>query len=102
MVVNPEVEGNIVVDHFQGTEFRNLLESGQAALLDTKLEAEHMEIDFRGALERLQDKRRKQRFDDRPLVVREFVASHRSCPPNLAIRSEVRAAYPLRLFSNGA
>src|SRR5207249_6731720 len=32
---NPEVEGNIVVDHFQGTEFRNLLESGQAALLDT-------------------------------------------------------------------
>ena len=60
---NPEVEGNIVVDHFQGTEFRNLLESGQAALLDTKLEAEHMEIDFRGALERLQDKRRKQRFE---------------------------------------
>ncbi len=60
---NPEVEGNIVVDHFQGSEFRNLLESGQAALLDTKLEAEHMEIDFRGALERLQDKRRKQRFE---------------------------------------
>ena len=60
---NPEVEGNIVVDHFQGTEFRNLLESGQAALLDTKLETEHMEVDFRGALERLQDKRRKQRFE---------------------------------------
>jgi DNA primase len=60
---NPEVEGNIVVDHFQGTEFRNLLESGQAALLDTKLEAEHMEVDFRGALERLRDKRRKQRFE---------------------------------------
>jgi len=60
---NPEVEGNIVVDHFQGTEFRNLLESAQAALLDTKLEAEHMEVDFRGALERLQDKRRKQRFE---------------------------------------
>ncbi len=60
---NPKAEGNIVVDHFQGTEFRNLLESGQAALLDTKLEAEHMEVDFRGALERLQDKRRKQRFE---------------------------------------
>src|SRR5213596_1651390 len=60
---NPEVEGNIVVDHFQGTEFRNLLESGQAALLDTKLETEHMEVDFRGALERLQDNRRKQRFE---------------------------------------
>jgi len=60
---NPEVEGNVVVDHFQGTEFRNLLESNQAALLDTKLEAEHMEVDFRGALERLQDKQRHQRFE---------------------------------------
>ncbi|HEX4797847.1 MAG TPA: DNA primase [Burkholderiales bacterium] len=59
----PETEGNIVVDHFQGTEFRGLLESSQAALLDTKLEAEHMEVDFRGALERLQDKRRQQRFE---------------------------------------
>src|SRR5216110_3477133 len=46
-----------------GTEFRNLLESGQAALLDTKLETEHMEVDFRGALERLRDKRSKQRFE---------------------------------------
>jgi DNA primase len=60
---NPEVEGNVVVDHFQGTEFQNLLESNQAALLDTKLEAEHMEVDFRGALERLQDKQRHQRFE---------------------------------------
>ncbi len=59
----PETEGNIVVDHFQGTEFRSLLESSQAALLDTKLEAEHMEVDFRGALERLQDKQRQQRFE---------------------------------------
>jgi DNA primase len=59
----PETEGNIVVDHFQGTEFRGLLESSQAALLDTKLEAEHMEVDFRGALERLQDKKRQQRFE---------------------------------------
>src|SRR5438034_394194 len=60
---NPEVEGNVVIDHFQGTEFRNLLESNQAALLDTKLEAEHMEVHFHGALERLQDKQRHQRFE---------------------------------------
>ncbi len=59
----PETEGNIVVDHFQGTEFRSLLESSQAALLDTKIEAEHMEVDFRGALECLQDKQRQQRFE---------------------------------------
>jgi DNA primase len=59
----PEAEGNMVVEHFQGTEFRSLLESSQAALLDTKLEAEHMEVDFRGALELLQDKQRQRRFE---------------------------------------
>jgi hypothetical protein len=57
------VEANIVVDHFQGTEFQRLLESGQAALLDTKLEPEQIEVDFRKALVLLQDKRRHQRFE---------------------------------------
>jgi DNA primase len=60
---NPEVEANIVVDHFQGTEFQSLLESGQAALLDTKLEPEQIEVDFRNALVLLQDRRRHQRFE---------------------------------------
>jgi hypothetical protein len=60
---NPEAEGNIVVDHFQGTEFRTLLESVQAALLDKTLEAEDMEVDFRGALVLLRDKRMSQRFE---------------------------------------
>jgi hypothetical protein len=60
---NPGVEANIVVDHFQGTEFQRLLESGQAALLDTKLEPEQIEVDFRRALVLLQDKRRHQRFE---------------------------------------
>jgi DNA primase len=60
---NPDTDGNIIVDHFQGTEFRNLLESNQAALLDKKLGAEDMEVDFRGALECLQDKQRQQRFE---------------------------------------
>jgi DNA primase len=60
---NPGVEANIVVDHFQGTEFQRLLESGQAALLDTKLEPEQIEVDFRNALVLLQDKRRHQRFE---------------------------------------
>ncbi len=60
---NPQTEGNIVVDHFQGTEFQRLLESGQAALLDTKLEPEQIEVDFRNALVLLQDKRRHQRFE---------------------------------------
>jgi DNA primase len=60
---NPGVEANIVVDHFQGTEFQRLLESGQAALLDTKLEPEQIDVDFRNALVLLQDKRRRQRFE---------------------------------------
>jgi len=60
---NPETDGNIIVDHFQGTEFHELLESNQAALLDKKLGAEDMEVDFRGALECLQDKQRHQRFE---------------------------------------
>jgi DNA primase len=60
---NPGLEANIVVDHFQGTEFQRLLESGQAALLDTKLEPEQIEVDFRQALVLLQDKRRHQRFE---------------------------------------
>jgi DNA primase len=60
---NPGAEANIVVDHFQGTEFQRLLESGQAALLDTKLEPEQIEVDFRNALVLLQDKRRRQRFE---------------------------------------
>jgi len=60
---NPDTDGNIVIDHFQGTEFHNLLESNQAALLNTKLDAEDMEVDFRGALTQLRDKRRQQRFE---------------------------------------
>jgi len=60
---NPDAEGNIVVDHFQGSEIRGVLEASQTALLDMKLEGEHMEVDFRGALGLLRDKRRKQRFE---------------------------------------
>jgi DNA primase len=59
----PGVEANIVVDHFQGTEFQRLLEAGQAALLDTKLEPEQIEADFHNALVLLQEKRRQQRFE---------------------------------------
>jgi DNA primase len=60
---NPEAEGNIVVDHFRETEFRYFLEANQAALLDKKLETADMEVDFRGALERLREKRGRQRLE---------------------------------------
>jgi DNA primase len=60
---NPDAEGNIVVDHFHGTEFRDVLEASQAALLDTKLEAEHMEEELRGALALLRDRQKRQRIE---------------------------------------
>ncbi|MGB5081226.1 MAG: DNA primase, partial [Burkholderiales bacterium] len=60
---NPNIEGNVVVDHFRATEFRQLLESNQAALLDKKLETEDMEVDFRGALERLRERQGHHRFE---------------------------------------
>ena len=60
---NPNAEGNFVMDHFQGSEFRNVLEASQAALLDKGLEGEHMEREFRDALGVMREKRRKQRFE---------------------------------------
>ncbi len=60
---NPNAEGNFVMDHFQGSEFRNVLVASQAALLDKGLEGEHMEREFRDALGVMREKRRKQRFE---------------------------------------
>ena len=60
---NPDTEANIIVDHFHATEFQRLLEANQAALLDKRLEAEDMEVDFRGALVLLRDKHKGQRFE---------------------------------------
>jgi len=60
---NPDTEGNMLVERFRATEFRHLLEANQAALLDTKLETEDMEVDFREALKLLREKQGRQRFE---------------------------------------
>ena len=60
---NPDTEGNIIVDHFRATEFQHLLETNQADLLNQRLEAEDMEVEFRGSLMLLGDRYRGQRFE---------------------------------------
>src|SRR5439155_19636166 len=42
---------------------------------------------------------RHQRFDQLPLLIRDFVASHPFDPPRLAVRDEVAASFGLRPFS---
>jgi DNA primase len=60
---NPDTDGNIVIDHFHTTEFRDLLEWNQAALLEKKLETEDLEKEFRDALGLLQEKQGRQRIE---------------------------------------
>jgi DNA primase len=60
---NPQVDGNIVVDHFRETEFQALLESSHAALLDTKLGEEQVEAEFGGTVAKLRERRQRQRHD---------------------------------------
>jgi DNA-binding NarL/FixJ family response regulator len=60
---HPDTDGNIVIDHFQTTEFCDLLEWNQAALLEKKLETEDLEKEFRDALGLLQEKQGRQRIE---------------------------------------
>lgn len=43
---------------------------------------------------------RQQRLDHRPLFIRELVTAHPLCPPILAFRGELGAAYDLQPFSD--
>ncbi len=60
---NPSADGNLVVEHFRETELKVLLESSQAALLDTKFEDEQTGAEFSGAVERLQERQKRKRHD---------------------------------------
>ena len=60
---NPNADGNLVVDHFRETELKVLLESSQAALLDTRFGEEQTGAEFRGAVERLQERQKRKRHD---------------------------------------
>jgi len=57
---------------------------------------------WRDALPSRRGSGRDQRFDQLPLFIRDFVASHPFDPPSLAVRDEVAASYGLRPFSDTA
>ena len=60
---NPDTDGNMLIDHFHATEFRSLLEWNQAALLEKKLEADDLEVEFRDALQLLHEKHGRRRIE---------------------------------------
>jgi DNA primase len=60
---HPNADGNLVVDHFRETELKVLLESSQAALLDTRFGEEQTGAEFSGAIERLQERQKRKRHD---------------------------------------
>jgi DNA primase len=60
---NPDAPSGALIEHFKGTEFAPSLASSQAALLETKLEADHMEAEFHGVVALWQQKQRKSRLD---------------------------------------
>jgi len=60
---SPQAQGGALIEHFKDTEFAAELASSQAALLETKLEADHMEAEFHGVVALWQHKQRKSRLD---------------------------------------
>jgi DNA primase len=60
---NPDAQGSVLIERFNGTEFAELLASSQAALLDSKLEAEQMEVEFHGTVALWHQKQTKSKLD---------------------------------------
>jgi len=60
---SPQAQGGELIEHFKDSEFAAALASGQAALLETRLEADHMEPEFHGLVANWQYEQRKSRLD---------------------------------------
>jgi DNA primase len=60
---SPQAQGGELIEHFKNSEFSAALASSQAALLETRLEADHMEEEFHGVVALWHQKQRKQRLD---------------------------------------
>jgi DNA primase len=60
---NPRAQGGELIEQFKDTEFAGVIASGQAALLETRLEADHMEPEFHGMVATWQHEQRKRRLD---------------------------------------
>src|SRR5262249_28802924 len=60
---SPQAQGGELIEHFKDSEFAAALESGQAALLETRLEADHMEPEFHGVVANWRYEQSKSRLD---------------------------------------
>ena len=59
---NPQAQGGELIEQFKDSEFAAAIASGQAKLLETKLEADHMEPEFRGEITNWQREQRQIRL----------------------------------------
>jgi hypothetical protein len=60
--LSPQAQGGELIEHFKDSEFSAALASSQAALLETRLEADHMEEEFHGVVALWHQSQRKQRL----------------------------------------
>jgi DNA primase len=60
---NPQAQGGELIERFKDSEFSAAIEASQAALLETKLEADHMEPEFHGVVASWQLEQRKSRLE---------------------------------------
>ena len=60
--LSPQAQGGELIEHFKDSEFSAALASSQAALLETKLEADHMEEEFHGVVALWHQRQTKQRL----------------------------------------
>jgi DNA primase len=60
---HPQAQGGELIEHFKDTEFAAVLASGQAALLETRFEADHMEPEFRGEVANWLYEQRRSRLE---------------------------------------
>jgi DNA primase len=59
---NPSAQGGELIEHFKDGEFSTALASAQAALLEIKLDADNMEVDFHGLVALWQEERSRQKL----------------------------------------
>ena len=59
---SPRAQGGELIEHFKDSEFAAALAAGQAKLLEIKLEADHMEPEFRGEIANWQREQRQARL----------------------------------------
>jgi DNA primase len=60
---SPHAQGGELIEHFKDGEFAAAIASSQAALLETKLEGDHMEPEFHGAVAHWLREQRKSRLE---------------------------------------